>query len=316
MAADNNPDSVTYDLDDGLGGPLVGEVLSAEEQADKDWAAQGGALTVQRIVLPEGATRGDAIVILQKDVPNNEYGLPTFFYRGDHFPFDLSTMSSDDAEMAAVPLDYSDGYPTYDGGRIFWEQLPHEPFADFLLFQRFIDQAEDLGLRQLQILSMSEKTPLQKISTLAKEYYWQTRARAFDLFQIAADKKRRELRARKTENAHFVQAEGLVKVLMTKFEDENWINGLSAKEALDALADLFKIQRISLGLSANGNAGPASDNPNAGASAELIMRQITKSVAQGDDSVSLTPDLQALLMDSEFGMKAQELIFRVRAGQG
>src|SRR5262245_4366843 len=112
------------------------------------------ANNLHRIVLPEGATKAIAIRYLSQSIPLNEYQLPTFYYRSDFLPHNLELLTQEDADNCVVSLDYSDGYPTFGRSQIFWNQLPHEPFQDYLLFQKFIDQAEEVGLRQLQLLSM------------------------------------------------------------------------------------------------------------------------------------------------------------------
>lgn len=303
----SSPGSSPKDLDDGLSS--LG--FASQEEVDDQQRALDMVRHPQRIILPEGASKADAIHLLSKEIPQNSYGLPTYFYRSDWLPYPLTQLTNADADAAAVQLDYSEGYPTYMNGRIFWQQMPHEPFGDFQVFQRYLDQAEDLGVRQLQLLSMDQLVSLERISEMAREYLWQARARAYDLFQVAAEKKKRELRARKVENADYTQSTNLLNALLQKFDDPEWINQLSHKEAIDAMMDLIKIRRISLGLSSNGNAGPASDNPNAGAGVELIMREITKKIGAGEDQGGLTPELLDNLGDSDFTMKAQELIFRM-----
>lgn len=297
-------------LDDGLS---TGNEASQEDvdQSARELAAQ---IHPQRIVLPEGASRADAIHILAKSIPPNKYGLPTFFYRSDFLPYDLGTLTTELGDAAAVPLEYHEGYPTYDDGHIFWHQLPHEPYEDYQLFVRYLEQAEDMGIRQLQLLASVNRISLTKVSSLSKEYFWAQRARAYDLFQVAADQKKREIRARRAENRHFEVAKNLFDQLLAKFDDPEWINTLSPADALDALQQLVKIQRVSLGLSVNGNAGPAANDPNVGQTAELILRNITKSSSEEGDSVSLTEDLQTLMGDPNFTLKAQELIFRMQRG--
>jgi hypothetical protein len=313
QSSHNNPDisQGAADLDDGLGAMV--NITPTQDEVDLQSRALAQAQN-QRIVLPEGATKGIAVEYLTKTVLKNEYGLPDYFYRSDMLPHDLRSLMMDDTEAAIVSLDYSEGYPTYDGGKIFWQQLPHEPYEAFCLFQRYLGQAEEVGIRQLQLFSMEENISLSRARELSLEYLWNVRARAFDLFQVAAERKKRELRARKTETTHFEKAGELLEAIMRKFQDPDWIEGLSPKEALAALTDLIKIQRVSVGLSANGNAGPGAIDPNSGATAEVIMRSITKSVVEDDGSMTLTPDLEALMSDPNFSMKAQELIFRVRKG--
>lgn len=266
------------------------------------------------IVLPEGATKADAIYSVSKSIPLNEHKLPTFFYRSDMLPFQLGQLSMEDCDPAVVTLNYEEGYPTFGGGNIFWYQLPHEPFADYLMFQRYLDQAEAVGLRQLQLFAMDEQTSSQRVYSLAKEYYWQERARAYDLFQLAAERKRREIRSRKAEDRHFNQAAGILSALMTKFDNvEEWLKELTAKEAIDAAVTLMKIQRISLGLANNGNQGAKEIDPMSAATGADIMRDITQNTGVANETMGLTDQLTKLMMDPTFALEAQALVIRVRS---
>lgn len=298
------------DQDDGLGAraEYIGE---SQEQTD-ELARAMAPIGSQRVVLHEGATKGDAIFITSKQIPQNEYGLPTFFYRSDMLP-SLGHLRVGDLDACAVNLDYSDGYPTYGDGSIWWNQLPHEPDSLFQCFVRYLEQADDIGIRQLALLASVQRVGLPIISEASKEYYWRERARAYDLFQVAADRKRREIRARRTEGTHYDTADLLMKALMAKFEDPEWFKDLDAKEAVSVLMDLAKLQRISLGLAANGNAGPASANPDAAMTTEMVFRQLTQNISQSDEG-GVTPDLLALMSDPNFTRSAQEVILRVQRG--
>jgi hypothetical protein len=296
------------DMDDGLGSF---ETEASQEQIDLGAHNTNLALGTQRIILPEGATKADAIYVMSQSIPMNQFGMPEFFYRSDFLPYDLGRLSHNDADAAVVPLSYEEGFPTYGKGSIFWHQLPHEQFADFQLFMRFLEQAEELGIRQIAMLAATQQVKQERLYSLSLEYYWSMRARAYDLFAVAADKKKREVRSRKTETKHFDMAQSLMEQLLRKFEEPDWINQLGSKEALDVLTDLVKIQRLSLGLNSNGSvsAGQVADQ---GASAEMIMRQITAGFSDNADSMSLTPALQGLLADPKMGMQIQELVLKVR----
>lgn len=299
------------DQDDGLGARA--EYIAETQEATDEISRALQPLSQQRVVLPEGATKGDAILLTAKQVPQNEYGLPTFFYRSDLLPYPLTQLRIGDLDGAAIQLDYSDGFPTFEGGRIWWNQLPHEPHDHYQWFVRYLEQAEDLGIRQLQLLASMQRLALETISEVSKEYYWRDRARAYDLFQVAADRKKRELKARRTEGAHYETADALMKGLMVKFEDPKWLDDLSAKEAVGVLMDLAKLQRISLGLAANGNAGVQAPDPNAAMTTEMVIRSLTQGVSQSDEG-GISGDLLALMADPTFTSRAQEVILRVQRG--
>jgi len=268
----------------------------------------------QRIALPEGATRADAILEMSKGIPENQYGLPAFFYRSDMLPYDLHSLTQADADACVVDLNYDEGYPTYKGGHIFWQQLPHEPLEDYLLFQRYIFQAEDKGLRQIHMLAHDQSVPMIRIQYLYHEYYWKARARAHDLFQVAADRKLRESRSRRLEDSHFRVAETLFQQLKPFMEDltPDSLQNLPLKEKLECLRLIINIQRVSSGLPQNGNAGFVAQNPDAAMDARQLMEDITKNASGQADGLGLGGGLLELLKDPSFALVAQGLVLKVR----
>ena len=269
----------------------------------------------QMIILPEGSTRADVVRHLSKPIPLNEYQLPDFFYRSDLLPSNIYNMSVSDCDVAVVHLDYFEGYPTFDSGKIFWFQLPYESFQDYTLFQRYLNQPEEIGLRQLQTLAMENNLSTQKVMELAGEYMWAWRSRAYDLFQVAAERKRREVRARNVENKHYNASAALLEQLLLKFENPEWINELSAKEGIAALETLAKLQRMSVGLAANGNAGNTPINHEAAANGADLMREITRNLSGNAEGLGISNNLQQLLKDPSFALDAQALIIRVRGSE-
>lgn len=287
----------------------------SQEDIDEQHRQQitAGNLGLQRILLPEGTTKGQAIALLSRQIPLNEYSLPTFFYRSDFLPHDLGLLSQNDVDAAGVSLDYTEGYPVYGQASIFWNQLPHEAYADHVLFQRYLEQAEKIGLRQLQTLAMEEVVTQERIAELAMQYCWSWRARAFDFFQVAADRKRREIRRTKTEDNHFVLASGLLDKLVAKFQDEeDPYKNMTAKETIECMRLLVNIQRISMGVSQNGNQGNAVVDPMAGASGSDLMDAITKNHKGGAEGTGITNNLLILLQDPNFARNAQSLVLQVR----
>lgn len=270
-------------------------------------------LGLQRILLPENATRATAIAQISQNIPQNEYGLPIYFYRSDMLPHDLSSLTQDDVDAAAVDLSYHEGYPTFGNGKIFWYQLPHEPMSEFFIFQKYLDQAESIGLRQLQLLSMEQNIGMDRIFDLSREYYWHERARAYDIFQIAADRKRREIASRKVQTKHQDAAAQVLAQILRKFEDPDYINSLSPENAINALALLSKMERVSVGLASNGNAGNQSIDPSAGASGAQLLKELTKSLVGDGDGLGVDNNLKALLQDPKFALNAQALVIQVRS---
>jgi len=303
--------------DDGLGSQSELTQDEVDEQARQH--LMDTSLGFQRILLPEGASRADAIYYISQQIPTNEYQLPTFFYRSDLLPHNLGSMTQDDVDSAAVTLYYDEGYPTFGKtkAQIFWMQLPHEPLEAYGVFRRYLEQAEDIGLRQLQLLALDENLPLERISSWALEYYWGQRSRAYDLFQVAAERKKREMRVRRTEDKHFKIAESLIQDIqnMIAEQGETFYRNLTPAEALRSLKDLVSIQRISMGEHQNGRQQIAGvSDVMAGASGADLMRDLTKNIAQGSSATGIDSNLRLLMSDPNFAMQAQSLIIQVRRG--
>lgn len=274
--------------------------------------AFGGA-SVEVFVFPEGASKGDMVYELSSRIPQNEFGLPIFYLRSDLLPGGTH-LSQAEVDVAAEGLFYYEGYPTTEKGGSFWNQLPHEPRELYELFQAYLDQAALIGVRQLDMLSADTGRALDDLSECAKCYYWSARARAYDMFIVAADRKKREFRLRKMEDTHFIQAEGLFSKLMERFRGENddWIEELNAKEAVEVMETLVKIQRMSVGLTGQ-HASSTHKDALPGESSEAIMRQIAQRAAQGQKgSDSFGAQLDALL-NGDNGAEIQSMILQFTA---
>lgn len=265
------------------------------------------------LVFGEDATKADIIAELATRIPQNEFGLPDFFFRSDL----IQGKQLDDADIdaAAVGLFYYDGYPTLENGSSFWNQLPHEPYTAFQLFQAYLDQAEDIGIRQFDLLAAQENKTLQEISDLAKEFFWQARSRAYDMFIVAANAKKRQRRIMKMEDEHYDATDKLRKKLMGRFEGDfdDWIEELTAKEAIEALAELVKIQRASVGLVGQ-HASSTSRDLAPGESTESVLRKLANqnanSQVQGGDFAQL---LRNMLDNPEEGATVQAAILQITA---
>lgn len=301
--------SSVLDTTDVITPPVV------EPQTDSELivqAPEGGSLVDgfanQRIILPVDCDRGTAVQILSKQIPMNEFGLPVSYLRSDMLPYPLDTLCQGDVDVAMVKLDYVEGYPTTKKGALFWSILEHEPPEAFQLFRSFLAQAEDVGIRQLELLSNQQGIELGRVTSLYREYSWNPRAKSHDLFQAAADRKRRELRIRRTEDSHFSAAGRLKDELLVFFNDPEWINNLSPMEAIEALEKLMKIQRLSLGLTGQHSSSMAA--PAGGESVEVIMRKIVGQAGGNGLNADMGSDMAALMADPAFGLQAQELIIR------
>lgn len=264
-----------------------------------------------RIFLPQDCSQGDAIIHLSRDIPQNEYGLPLFFYRVDLLPYNLGQLTQNDADNCVVELEYADGYPTFNGGNLFWQQLPAEPMNDFLLFQRYVDQALELGLRQIQMLAMDQNISMEHVQELHKKYFWSARTRAYDLFQVAAERKRRELRARSIENNHYNIASDLIGKLTPFLEDPKTFEDLDARDKVEVLRQLINIQRVATGLPQNGNAGGVPINPDAAMSGSELMEAVNSNIKRAKEGGGVD-SLTELMKDPAFVLAAQGIVLKVR----
>jgi hypothetical protein len=134
------------------------------------------------------------------------------------------------------------------------------------------------------------------------------------MFIVAADRKRREHRMRKMEDKHYIEAETMFERLMERFSGENddWIDELNAKEAVEVMETLVKIQRMSVGLVGQ-HASSSAKDALPGESSEAIIRQIAQRASQtGKGNDTFGAQLDALL-NSDDGAQLQDLIIRFTA---
>jgi hypothetical protein len=279
---------------------------------DADFKAT--AVPQNMLVLPERSSRGDAIEHMSRSIPTNEYGLPLFYIRSDLL--DLPSIChqgyiiQEDADAAAELLSYQDGYPTFKSGSPFWTQMPHEPHSTYILFQRYLDLAELEGIRLIDTLARREGIPLDQIRQYFLEFFWSSRARSYDLFIVAAEAKKREVRTRKAENTHFEEAVALFDKINARLTEDK-LDELSGKELLDAIEQMVKIQRLSLGLTGQNASTTNKELHQPASSVEVIFRQLTKNAGRQQEGAETLQNRLALLMaDEDTAMQVQELIVR------
>lgn len=280
--------------------------------ASNDGVLQGCAM----IVLPENVSRADAVYILSKNIPVNQYGLPEYFIRSDLL-HSLTSLTQEDVDAASIGLFYNEGYPALEEGTAFWNQLPHEPMAAHILFQKYLSQAEETGIRQLDVLAAVEGADLDEIRAHYREFYWSSRARAYDLFIVAAEERKRQIRTRKMETTHFDQAKLLFDKLLERFMGDNsdWIDELNAKEAIEVMEMLVKIQRLSVGLTGQHASSLPQQRLPEGASTEAILQHITRgSNLSSGQSDAFRGRLQDLL-NGDDGVVLQAAILRIASPQ-
>lgn len=288
--------------------------FSGVEVEDADF--QAVANPSNTLILPEDSTRGSIIEFISRGIPTNEFGLPVYYIRSDLLDINTiqfrGSLTQDEADMAADALSYQEGFPTFSNGTPFWLQMPHEPRPTYLLFQNYLALDELEGIRLVDSLAQKEHLDVEIIRSHYQEYYWSARARAYDLFIVAAEAKKREALTRKTENKHF-QAAGqfLEKVIAKINSDEELINEMDGKELFDLFEQLVKVQRLSLGLTGQNASSTAKELNNPGQTVEFILRNLTKnSGLSGNGAESFQNRLALLMQDENTAMQAQELIIR------
>lgn len=279
--------------------------------------------------------RIDSFRMLTQKTPTNDYGLPIYVLRADLIPDGIFDMDDIDRAQfvaaAGINIIYDEGFPTFDNGDALWSRMEFESDEAFALFKKYLDQAEKNGARRLEELAFEQTGTSADIAIhfdtyrkRLKEYFvyynWAVRAKAFDMFRVAAYHKLREHRILSTTDKHFLEAEkilGLVVGYFGELSEETgkpkWLDELTPKVALDMLDKLTKLQRVSIGLSAHGlSAGEATDTPK-NADVEVVLRQIASGArdpnARANEAKGM--GLEALLQNPELAGMAQELIIRV-----
>lgn len=313
-AADAGADFGTADVADidhvADNSPAASLAIIDRFAATESWTAGNGGHN--RVMLPHGATRAEATGFLNQRQRTNEFGLPIMFVRSDMLPSDLSTLSEEDVEAACEGLFYTEGYPVLKDGTPFWQRLPHETAEAYGFFQAYLAQAEELGIRQVDKLAEACAVARTTIAQYYQEYVWSTRAAAFDMFEVAAEQRRRHFRVRKMEDKHYTKAAELFDALQERFSDPEWIDELSAKEAIEIAETLVKIQRMSVGLVGQHASSTDKNALGAGANSEAILRNLARNAgatqAQSDDFAAR---LMALTQDDGNGMLIQAAILQM-----
>lgn len=211
-------------------------------------------------------------------------------------------------EAAIVSLDYSEGFPALANGRPFWQRLDTEEEA---AYDAFISYLEMGGARKRKDLIAY---PPDDVESWFHINYWVYRAKAFELYRVADANKLRLHRMLQTEDSHYKVAEKLFAKMAKAFEhfSEEQIIELGVEKAIGVMEKIVKVQRISVGLSANGGAIDPQDLKKSPTTV-VITQQIVQNTGE---SAPIDEDAPDLLVDSPDAIEqAQELIIRVQQGQ-
>lgn len=234
-------------------------------------------------------------------------------------------------QAAYVELSYEHGFPTLPGGEPFWHKLDYEPGFAFGAFQMYLDQTKE-GARELSELARQTEVlhilqHLHNREVLADEalrildeysilYYWRQRAKAHDLFKEAAYRHVRLQRAMSAEDHHYRLSAKLLKKVEDFIDTKTFEDGLTTKTSLEALKTAVAVQRVSVGLPAQGPL-PGKEAPVA-TQFEAILREIAQTQATQAASTgaqgagSKSRDLiDALLRSPDTARSMQELVIRM-----
>jgi hypothetical protein len=192
-------------------------------------------------------------------------------------------------EAAKIPLSMIEGYHAFSHTnpktrrqhqQPVWLKLPHEPdhfHQDFQLYLRSAERqpltpaTDNRALQKATQLQQTGKTSKSKatanLNTSALEldqldiytfYYWEERARSYDILQPVAAARLRDQRILDVEDKHFKLTGRLIDQLETeikqRFDDQDgrpWA-GLQAKDLIAGIDTLVRMQRTALGHPATG----------------------------------------------------------------
>lgn len=283
-----------------------------------------GALAAQQL------TRGMIMRKLNDRLPTNELGLPLYIYRTDMISVELFSPQTTEQERmevqsaASVTLDYFEGYPVQPNGDAFWSKLEFEPGPDYKIFSDYlgiVTHEEDSGrliapVRTFEAISQYTGLPQKELIEKSNLYYWGYRAKAFDMFNVTCHQKQRETRVIQTEDSHFRTArKWLAKAnerMEQIFNDDMLLDEMRPKEILDMMERMMKMQRVAVGLPANGSVGNNDGGPK-NASLEIALRTVAKNAgeeARSDDSD--VNRIDQLMQDPGSLTQLQELIIKAQ----
>lgn len=230
---------------------------------------------------------------------------------------DVSTCADPYALLscAVVMLSYDEGFAALHNGQPWWGQLPCEPADAYVAFETY---AELQGIRRFQkVAEIDERLTLQQVEEWSSMYYWPLRVRALDLYMQANHQKLRLQRAQGTEESHYQLASRTIKRLV-QYLDNVALNDetLLPEDAVKMIEKLVKIERISVGLPANGES-KENFTPRAPQSVQVLMQQISQNASDNQNAQEHSGiTLDAMLLDDPDAVdSAQRLILRMQGGQ-
>lgn len=282
---------------------------------------------------PQKLSKGDLFRVLNESIPLNEYHIPEYVYRADLIPQNYGEYpqkyKQQLLEAAAMPITFDHGYPALGETTPFWEQMPaegHEAYNAFMVYLELPEKSNhDNPIRLLPMISQIIKRPLSEIVDWCHTFYWHYRSRAYDLFLIACHRKQREQRLMSIEGHHFKMAEtflnkindivvhkldaAIMEIKSPNDDGTGELQELRTKELVDMVEKLVKIQRISVGLPANGTTQIISEGPRHGTINDHL-KAVAKDSAGEVSSTPRPPEMDKLLESTEDILLIQDLIVK------
>lgn len=232
-------------------------------------------------------------------------------------------------ELAAayVPLQYYEGFPTMDG-RPFWAPLPFEPTHALKAFETFLS----LKPSQRTLFNVSSADyDMYELNQYFHLYYWSQRARAFDLFYAVVRKRERNTLAATVEDENYKLACRLADLAddyLDQYGDE-FLEMMTPKTLLELVKTAATLQRISVGLPANGASPTHIEHLDGMSLQQIAQRTVDRNnipvdkllTNNGDTNINISTQntqnnqiLSNLMNDPAALALAQELIIRMSGG--
>lgn len=297
-----------------------------------------------RNIKPEQVTSTWRLIeILNEHIPMNDLGMPIHFYRPDLLDFTLVqrtlVVNSERAlekpversgpqpphysppvggrssgmgfqelqqhlDSAISHLSYHEGYPTTQEGTPFWNQLTCESSADYAAFQTYLELG---GARKISdIISY----PLDYLRELFHTYCWAARVKSFDLYRVVNAKKLKLQRILGVEDSHFTKSERMLKRVADAIDaiPAETLESMDPDKLLNMFEKLVKVQRVSVGLPANGG----NVDEDAGKAAPTTV-QITQKIVQNapETAKKQEDDIDILRNSPDSIEQVQDLLIQV-----
>lgn len=247
-----------------------------------------------------GTVQGSTPATTIRDTPET----PVDGHDGPQSPIQVRTLGQlqETLDAAMVSLEYHEGFPALPDGKPFWKQLDCEPTAAYDAFVFYLEAGSTR--KRSDLIGY----PTDDVNEWFHIYYWQYRAKAFELFKVVDHNKRRIERLINTEDSHYVAAERIFRTIADAIkgpEFQEKLMALDPEKLVGVLDKVVKIQRISTGLNANGGAVDPADLKKA-PQTNVIVQQI---VQNGAETVQKSEESMDILMDNPDAVElAQSLI--------